>query len=118
MRNRVPAKREEWALALELEFTPVSRKGRHDGRTPERRKAFVEALADTGSVTRAAAMVEAGHADRYTPCRAPEACPARSSVAGAAIPAGWSRAASRKSRTTVNFINFAGSGRSTGPFLV
>jgi hypothetical protein len=30
---------------------------RHDGWTPERQKAFIEALADTGSVSRAAAMV-------------------------------------------------------------
>src|SRR5205085_11374170 len=39
------------------EFAPVPRKYRHDGWTPERQKAFIEALADCGSVTRAAAMV-------------------------------------------------------------
>ena len=37
-------------------FTPVPRKPRHDGWTPERQRAFIEALADTGSVTRAAAL--------------------------------------------------------------
>jgi hypothetical protein len=39
------------------DFAPVPRKYRHDGWTPERQKAFIEALADTGSVTRAARMV-------------------------------------------------------------
>ncbi len=35
-------------------FDPVPRKYRHDGWTPERQKAFIGALADTGSVKRAA----------------------------------------------------------------
>ena len=39
------------------EFEPVPRKFRHDGWTPERQRAFIAALADTGSVSRAAAMV-------------------------------------------------------------
>lgn len=39
-------------------FDPVPRKtARHDGWTPDRQRAFIEALADTGSVSRAAAMV-------------------------------------------------------------
>lgn len=38
------------------DFTPVPRRYRHDGWTPERQKAFIEALADTGCVTRAAGM--------------------------------------------------------------
>lgn len=38
-------------------FEPVPRKPRHDGWTPERQKAFIAALADTGSVSRAARHV-------------------------------------------------------------
>lgn len=38
-------------------FEPVPRKYRHDGWTPERQKAFIAALADTGSVKRAARAV-------------------------------------------------------------
>ena len=39
------------------DFTPVPRKPRHDGWTPARQKAFIAALADTGSVSRAARWV-------------------------------------------------------------
>ena len=38
-------------------FEPVPRKFRHDGWTPERQKAFIGALADTGCVSRAARYV-------------------------------------------------------------
>ena len=38
-------------------FEPVRRKFRHDGWTPERQRAFIAALADTGSVKRAARHV-------------------------------------------------------------
>lgn len=38
-------------------FDPVPRKYRHDGWTPARQKAFIGALADTGSVSRAARYV-------------------------------------------------------------
>lgn len=38
-------------------FDPVPRKRRHDGWTPERQRAFIGALADTGTVKRAAARV-------------------------------------------------------------
>lgn len=38
-------------------FEPVPRKFRHDGWTPDRQKAFIGALADTGCVTRAARYV-------------------------------------------------------------
>lgn len=38
-------------------FTPVPRKYRHDGWTPERQRAFIDALAATGSVTAAAARI-------------------------------------------------------------
>ncbi|MGX7895563.1 hypothetical protein [Tsuneonella sp. HG222] len=39
------------------QFEPVPRKPRHDGWTPERQRAFIGALADTGSVKRAARHV-------------------------------------------------------------
>lgn len=39
------------------DFQPVERKYRHDGWTPERQRGFIAALADTGSVRRAANMV-------------------------------------------------------------
>lgn len=38
-------------------FEPVPRKFRHDGWTPQRQKAFIAALADTGSVKRASRQV-------------------------------------------------------------
>lgn len=53
MQNRTPAAR----TAPLPDFQPVDRKYRHDGWTPERQRAFIAALADTGSVSRAAAMV-------------------------------------------------------------
>ena len=55
------------------EFVPVPRKYRHDGWTPERQRAFIEALADCGSVTRAAAQVNMAQANCYTLRRAPGA---------------------------------------------
>jgi hypothetical protein len=54
VKNRVPIKKEDRPPLPE--FSPVPRRYRHDGWTPERQKAFIEALADTGSVSRAAAM--------------------------------------------------------------
>ncbi len=71
MKNLAPIPRDERSLALD--FTPVPRKYRHDGWTPERQKAFIEALADTGSVSRAAAMVNMAQANCYTLRRAPGA---------------------------------------------
>lgn len=72
MQNRVPAKREERPPLPA--FTPVPRKtARHDGWTPERQRAFIEALADSGSVTRAAGMVNMAQANCYTLRRAPGA---------------------------------------------
>lgn len=44
-------------LGALLDFTPVPRKYRHDGWTPERQVAFIEALASTGSVSLAAKAV-------------------------------------------------------------
>src|SRR5688572_15674223 len=55
------------------DFTPVPRRYRHDGWTPERQKAFIEALADTGCVTRAANMVNIAQANCYALRRAPGA---------------------------------------------
>jgi hypothetical protein len=40
-----------------LDFTPVPRRYRHDGWTPKRQRAFIAALAETGSVAQAAAAV-------------------------------------------------------------
>lgn len=39
------------------QFEPVPRKFRHDGWTPDRQRAFIAALADTGSVKRACETV-------------------------------------------------------------
>lgn len=72
MQNRVPVKREERPPLPA--FTPVPRRNnRHDGWTPERQRAFIEALADTGSVTRAAGRVNMAQANCYTLRRAPGA---------------------------------------------
>jgi hypothetical protein len=73
-RAAVPAARgAERAVELMTSFTPVPRRYRHDGWTPERQKAFIGALADTGCVTRAAAMVNMSQANCYTLRRAPGA---------------------------------------------
>jgi hypothetical protein len=71
MRNRAPVPRSERPPLPE--FEPVPRRYRHDGWTPERQKAFIEALADTGCVTRAAAMVNMSQANCYALRRAPGA---------------------------------------------
>lgn len=56
------------------DFAPVPRQvHRHDGWTPERQRAFIGALADTGCVTRAARMVNMAQANCYTLRRAPGA---------------------------------------------
>ena len=57
-----------------LDFTPVPRKSqRHDGWTPERQKAFIGALADTGCVAIAARMVNMTPESAYMLRRAPGA---------------------------------------------
>lgn len=71
MQNRTPIARA--ARPALPAFTPVPRKYRHDGWTPERQVAFIEALADTGSVTRAAGMVNMAQANCYALRRAPGA---------------------------------------------
>ena len=63
MKNRTPAPPN---AGQPIDFTPaVRRSQRHDGWTPERQRAFIEALADTGSVTRAAAMVNMAAVGAY-----------------------------------------------------
>ncbi len=55
-------------------FTPVPRFwNRHDGWTPERQRGFIEALADTGSVKRAAHAVNMAPEGAYLLRRHPEA---------------------------------------------
>jgi hypothetical protein len=71
VQNRTPVARA--ARPALPAFTPVPRKYRHDGWTPERQIAFIEALADTGSVTRAAGMVNMAQTNCYALRRAPGA---------------------------------------------
>lgn len=59
MRNRTPVKQTVPA------FDPVPRNPRHDGWTPERQRAFIRALAETGNVTRAAAAVKMAKEGAY-----------------------------------------------------
>lgn len=55
-------------------FTPVPRlRKRHDGWTPERKRLFIEALADTGSVRAAAHRVNMTPESAYLLRRHPEA---------------------------------------------
>ena len=55
------------------DFAPVPRRFRHDGWTPERQKAFIEALAETGCVVRSAQRVNIAQANCYALRRAPGA---------------------------------------------
>jgi len=71
VRNRVPIARSERPPLPD--FAPVPRRYRHDGWTPERQKAFIEALADTGCVDRAARMVNMAQPNCYALRRAPGA---------------------------------------------
>jgi hypothetical protein len=74
MQNRVPVVRAEADKAALTGFAPVPRlKKRHDGWTAERQRAFIAALADTGSVTRAAGIVNMAQTNCYTLRRAPGA---------------------------------------------
>jgi hypothetical protein len=56
-----------------LDFTPVPRRYRRNGWTPERQKAFIAALADTGCVSRAARQVGIAQTNAYELRRAPGA---------------------------------------------
>lgn len=76
--RRARAKKNQFALPVRApdaapvpEFAPVPRVyNRHDGWTPERQRAFIGALADTGCVRRAAAMVNMAQTNCYTLRRA------------------------------------------------
>ncbi|WP_309602432.1 hypothetical protein [Sphingomonas sp.] len=70
MKNRTPAIANG---GKPIAFAPVPRKHRHDGWTPERQRAFIDALADTGSVSRAAAMVNMSSVGAYYLRRQPAA---------------------------------------------
>lgn len=72
MRNKAPLPRDQRPALPD--FTPVPRKcNRHDGWTPERQRAFIQALAETGSVTIAARQVNMAHATAYALRHHPEA---------------------------------------------
>ena len=71
MQNLVPVPREDRAPLPD--FDAVPRKYRHDGWTPDRQRAFIEALADTGSVSRAAARVNMSPEGAYYLRRQPGA---------------------------------------------
>ena len=55
------------------DFTPVPRKYRHDGWTPERQRAFIDALAEVASVTRAAKRINMSPEGAYYLRRQPGA---------------------------------------------
>ncbi len=61
------------ALRASLDFAPVPRKYRHDGWTPERQRAFIEALASTGSVKHAARAINMSPEGAYYLRRQPGA---------------------------------------------
>jgi hypothetical protein len=72
MKNRTPVARESRPPLPD--FAPVPRKHvRHDGWTPERQRAFIEALADTGSVSTACRMVNMASEGAYALRRQPGA---------------------------------------------
>ena len=71
MQNRVPVPRDQRPPIPD--FAPVPRKYRHDGWTPERQRAFIEALADTGSVKHAARRINMSPEGAYYLRRQPGA---------------------------------------------
>ena len=71
MQNRTPIPRDQRPPLSD--FAPVPRKPRHDGWTPERQRAFIEALADTGSVQTACRMVNMSTEGAYYLRRQPGA---------------------------------------------
>ena len=72
MTKRLPAPAREERPPIP-DFTPVPRRYRPDGWTPERQKAFIGALAETGCVDRAARMVNIAQPNCYALRRAPGA---------------------------------------------
>jgi hypothetical protein len=69
--TRIPAAELEQQGVQLPAFEPVPRKFRHDGWTPERQRAFIAALADTGSVSRAARHVNMSPEGAYALRRQP-----------------------------------------------
>ncbi|WP_375427032.1 hypothetical protein [uncultured Sphingomonas sp.] len=66
MRNRTPAPSAAAQQSPAPDFTPVPRLcKRHDGWTPDRQRAFIEALAETGSAATACRMVNMSLATAY-----------------------------------------------------
>lgn len=63
MQNRVPLSRDQRVPLPD--FAPVPRRFRHDGWTPERQRAFIEALAQTGSVKHAANRINMAKEGAY-----------------------------------------------------
>lgn len=55
------------------QFTPATRRHRHDGWTPERQRAFIEALASCGCVAEAARAVGVSENSAYRLRRSPDA---------------------------------------------
>ena len=89
MINRTPMPRDQRAPLPA--FTPVPRKcARHDGWTPERQRAFIEALADTGSVETACRTVNMSSEGAYALRRHPGAGELRAAW-DAALACGWQR---------------------------
>ena len=68
MQNRVPT-----CIAPALDFEPVPRNYRHDGWTAERQRAFIAALAETGSVKAAAKRINMSAEGAYYLRRQPGA---------------------------------------------
>ncbi|WP_267394908.1 MULTISPECIES: hypothetical protein [unclassified Sphingomonas] len=76
MKNLTPTPPEQ--RPAPASFTPVPRlRDRHDGWTPERQRAFIAALADTGSVRTAANMVNMSPESAYALRRHPAAASLR-----------------------------------------
>ena len=71
MQNLTPVPRKDREPLAD--FDAVPRKHRHDGWTPDRQRAFIEALADTGSVSRAASQVNMSPEGAYYLRRQPNA---------------------------------------------
>ncbi len=63
----------QFPVASNREWAPVPRQARADGWTPEKQRAFIETLADTGSVDQAARMVRMSVTGCYRLRRAPGA---------------------------------------------
>lgn len=70
-------------VAPKLDFTPVPRKYRYDGWTAERQRAYIAALAETGSVTAAAKRVNMSPEGAYYLRRQPGADEFRAAWAAA-----------------------------------